>query len=154
MDVGRVRDYQAAVFTYQCFHEVGPSVFLDFFFRQNSDLHNYYTRNANNLVTDYRSGSHTGFQMKHLVQGVWNFLPDSVKAAEHQYLFNKKVKNFLLGGWGARIQRFKIYVIICFLLLLSKTSRNNSYRSKELSLNLLGSVVRSPLGKPKEKKNK
>jgi hypothetical protein len=32
MDVEQVRNYQAAVFTYQCLHEVCPMVFLDFFF--------------------------------------------------------------------------------------------------------------------------
>lgn len=96
MDVGQVRDYQAAVFTYQCLHEVCPLVFLDFF-RQNNDLHDYDTRNATNLVTEYKSGRRTGFQIKHLGQEVWNSLPDSVKAAEHQQLFKKRVKNFLLG---------------------------------------------------------
>ena len=34
MDVGQVRDYQAAVFTYQCLHEVCPSVFLDLFLKK------------------------------------------------------------------------------------------------------------------------
>jgi hypothetical protein len=75
--------------------------------------------NANNLVTEYRSGSRTGFQMKNLGQGVWNSLPDSVEVAEHQNLFKKRVNNFLLGGPGAMIQILKIYVIVYFLLLLS-----------------------------------
>ena len=72
-------------------------MFLDFY-RQNNDLHDYFTRNATNLVTEYRSGRRTGFLIKHLGQAVWNSLPDSVKAAEHQQLFKKRVKKFLLEG--------------------------------------------------------
>jgi len=69
IDVSQVGDYKTAVFTYQCLHEVCPSVFLDLY-RQNNDLHDYYTRNANNLVTQYRSGRRTGFLIKHFGQSV------------------------------------------------------------------------------------
>ena len=86
MDVGQVRYYHAAVFTYQFLHEVCPSVFLDFY-GQNNDLHPYYTRNATNLVTEYRSSRRSGILIKHLVQSEWNPLPDSVKVAEHHQLF-------------------------------------------------------------------
>ena len=89
MDVGQVRYHRAAVFTYQFLHEVGPSMFLDFY-GQNNDLQPYYTRNATNLVTENRRNRRTGIAIKHLVQSAWNSLPDSVKVVERPQLFIRK----------------------------------------------------------------
>ena len=52
-NVGQLRDYQAAVFIFQCHHNLVPGVFRDSY-RSNSDIHEYDMRNSNKLVTEVK----------------------------------------------------------------------------------------------------
>ena len=96
LNVGQLRDYQAGIFSYQCWNCISPEVFHGFY-RENKSLHSYSTRNADNLVTEYRSGTRAGFSVRYIGPKVWNSLPVSIRAEEHLGLFKRKMKNFLLS---------------------------------------------------------
>ena len=93
--MGQLRDYQAAVFVFQCVHNLVPSIFRDIY-RANCDIHAYDTRNSENLVVELRSSARSGFRLQFLGTAVWNSLPVSIRAAEHLLDFKRKVKEYLL----------------------------------------------------------
>ena len=97
LNVGQIRDYQAAVFVFQCKNGLTPDVFKNFY-QINSDLHNYGTRQSDNIVVDLRRGTRSSFSMKHLGPSVWNELPLIIRAAEHVPQFKKNLKDYFLGG--------------------------------------------------------
>ena len=97
LNVGQIGDYQTAVFAFQCKNGLTPDVFKNFY-QINSDLHNYGTRQSDNIVVDLRRGTRSSFSMKHLGPSVWNELPLSIRAAEHVPQFKKNLKDYLLGG--------------------------------------------------------
>ena len=97
LNVGQIRDYQAAVFVFQCMNGLAPDVFKSFY-QTNSDLHNYGTRHSSDIVVDLRHGTRSSFSIKHLGTSVGNELPVSIRAAEHVPQFKKKLKDYFLGG--------------------------------------------------------
>lgn len=95
LNVGQLRDYQAAVFVFQCVHNLVPSVFRDTY-RANSDIHEYDTRNSDKLVIELKSSTRSGFRLQFLGTAVWNSLPVSIRAAEHLLEFKRKLKEYLI----------------------------------------------------------
>ena len=51
---GQLRDYQAAVFIFQCVHNLVPGVFRNNY-RANRDIHEYDTRNSDKLAIELKS---------------------------------------------------------------------------------------------------
>jgi hypothetical protein len=99
MNVGHLRDYQSAIFVYQCWKYIYLIFMISsHFYKSNSCLHEYSTRNVDNLVIEHRQSTRAGFTIRYLGPSVCNELPASTKAAEHLQQFKKRLKKYLLGG--------------------------------------------------------
>ena len=96
LNIGQIRDYQAAIFAYRCWNDVCPPVFTNFF-RVNSSLHRYATREAENFTVEYRDTTRAGFGIRYLAPAIWNDIPVGVREAEHIGSFKVKIKKHLLG---------------------------------------------------------
>lgn len=96
LNVGQLRDYQIGIFAYQCWNDVSPEVFRDYF-NDNRSLHHYETRHASDFIVPNRSGTRAGFHTRFSGPNVWNSIPESIRAAEHLGLFKNKLKKYLLG---------------------------------------------------------
>ena len=96
LDIGQIRDYQAAVFAYRYFNDVCPPVFTSFF-RVNRSLHGYETREADNLIVEYRDTTRAAFGIRYLAPAIWNDIPAGIREAEHIGSFKVKLKKHLLG---------------------------------------------------------
>ena len=52
LNVGQIKDNQAAVFVFQCMNGLATDVFKSFY-QTNSDLHNYGTSHRNDILVDF-----------------------------------------------------------------------------------------------------
>ena len=66
-----------------------PDVF-NTFYKINSGLHNYGTRQSDNIVFDLRCGARFSFSTKHQGSSVWKELPLSISTNKHESLVKKK----------------------------------------------------------------
>ena len=66
LNVGQIRDYQAAIFVYNCVNNLVPQIFKEFY-RFNSDFHDYDTRSCDNLVVELKNSVRSGFTLSILV---------------------------------------------------------------------------------------
>ena len=95
LNVGQIRDYQAAVFVFQCMNVLAPDVFKSSY-QINSDVHNYGTSHSSDIVVDLRHGNQSSFSMKHLGPSICNELPVSIRTSEHVTQFKKNLKDYFL----------------------------------------------------------
>ena len=97
LTVSQINTLQTGCFMYQILNGLLPkTLFGDF--SKNSDKHNYFTRNRNNL---YILKHHTKKREESIhISGVkmWNALPNSVKSAANVVLFKKQLKILLLNN--------------------------------------------------------
>ena len=83
LNIGQIRDYQAAVFAYRCCNDVCPPIFASFFFRVNHSLHGYETREADEFIVEYRDTTRAAFGIGYLAPAIWNDIPAGIREAEH-----------------------------------------------------------------------
>ena len=96
LNIGQIRDYQAAVFVFRCMNGLALDVFKSFY-QTNSDLHNHGTRQSSDIIVDLRHCTGSSFSMKHLGPSVRHELPVSIRVAEHVPWFKKKLKDYFMG---------------------------------------------------------
>ena len=65
LNIGHIRDYQAAVFAYRCYNNLCPPVFTEFF-RVNRSLHRHDTREVDNCIVEYRDTTRESFGIRYL----------------------------------------------------------------------------------------
>ena len=93
--MGQLWDHQAAVFVFQCVHNLIPSVFRDTY-RYTSDIHEYDMTYSHKLVIELRSSPRSGFRLQFLGTTVWNSLSVSIRAGEHLLEFKRNLKEYLI----------------------------------------------------------
>ena len=89
--VGPIRYYQDPIFACDCWNDVCPEVFHSLYTSNVNTLGNS-TRNAKDFVIGHRSSTRYDFTIRYLGPNVWNSLPPSIRAVEHQQLFKIKIK--------------------------------------------------------------
>ena len=102
--IQEIIDYRATFFTYQCWDNVCPSIFCQFF-RGNSNLQACETRNGNSLVNEYRNVTRAGFMILYLAPNMWNGLSTGIREFKNTSLFKKRLKKYFLK-WGNIVYSF------------------------------------------------
>ena len=97
MNVVQLRDYQAAIFVYQCGNDICLDIFPHFY-KSNNFLHEYSTRNVDNFVIEHRQSTRAGSLICYLGPSVWNVLLARIMASALLQQFKKRLKQYLLGG--------------------------------------------------------
>ena len=64
---------------YSCLNGSLPKFFNNFFFTDNSALHNYNTRKASNINISYQRTNCGGFSLRYRGVEIWNSLPQDLK---------------------------------------------------------------------------
>lgn len=96
LNIYQLRDYQLAIFIYQCLNKCSPEVFWEIF-KANSSYHCYETRNANDLASELRNTQRAAFLPRFAGPGVWNSLPDAIRQVDNVSQLKSRLKRYLLG---------------------------------------------------------
>ena len=71
LNVGQLREYQVGIFAYQCWNNLSPEVFRDYY-SENRSFHHDETRHASDFVIPHRSVNTAGFPTRFSGPKVWN----------------------------------------------------------------------------------
>jgi hypothetical protein len=72
-----------------------PDFYCDYF-KQNSELHNYNTRNSTKLHVNFQRTNHRKYTVFNKGVSIWNGLNENIKNIKSYFSFKKKIKSYYL----------------------------------------------------------
>ena len=97
LNVYKLRDYQVAVFVYQCLNRYSPECFWEIF-KSNSFYHCYETRPSSEIVSEARSTQRGSLFPRFAEPHLWNSLAEGIKVTVNISQFKSEFKRYLLGS--------------------------------------------------------
>ena len=95
LSVNSINTYLMGIFMYQCIHQEVPEIFLDLF-QTNDDVHDYNTRQSQQLHVPYCRLDVRRFSFKVHGAHVWNTIPDHIKNVQTIHTFKQLLRNYLI----------------------------------------------------------
>ena len=99
LNIDQIRDYSIALFIYKLSHHMLPSMFENMFI-YTSDVHDYYTRQADLLYIQYAPTKRSQRTIKYYGTKLWNIISGVVQPDCAISTFKQKLKIFLLSWLG------------------------------------------------------
>jgi len=96
LNIDFIKSQQILIFVYQVLNGLSPQYFRSFY-RYNSNYHDYSTRSSDQLTSEIRHTTRSGFMIKHVGVVIWNSIPESVRCSENLMLFKVRIKNYFLN---------------------------------------------------------
>ena len=96
LNVEQIRDYSVALFMYKLTNCMLPSMFENMFI-STSDVHDYYTRQANLLYVQYASTKRSQRTIKHFGTKLWNSICNVIDIDCAISTYKQRLKDFLLS---------------------------------------------------------
>ena len=100
LNIDQIRDYSIALFMYKLSHHMLPSMFENMFI-YTSDVHDYYTRQADLLYIQYAPTKRSQRTIKYYGTKLWNIISVVVQPDCAISTFKQKLKIFLLSWLGS-----------------------------------------------------
>ena len=97
LNIDCIKPQQILVFAYQVLNGFSPQCFRSFY-RCNSNYHDYSTKNFEQLTSEIRHTTRSGFMVKHVGADIWNSIPESVRWTENLMLFKERIKMYFLNN--------------------------------------------------------
>ena len=96
LNIDFIKSQQILIFVYQVLNGLSPQ-YIRSFYRYNSNYHDYSTRSSDQLTSEIRHTTRSGFMIKHVGVVIWNSIPESVRCSENLMLFKVRIKNYFLN---------------------------------------------------------
>ena len=97
LNVYKINDYLCSIFMYRFFYYQNnlPGFYCDYF-KQNSELHNYNTRNSTKLHVNFQRTNYRKYTVFNKGVSIWNGLNENIKNIKLYFSFKKKIKSYYL----------------------------------------------------------
>ena len=116
LNVEQIRDYSIALFMYKLTNCMLPSMFENMFI-STSDVHDYYTRQANLLYVQYASTKRSQRTIKHFGTKLWNSICNVIDIDCAISTYKQRLKDFLLS-WSLPILYHIVYPYFVFIFII------------------------------------
>ena len=115
LNIDQIRDYSIALFMYKLSHHMLPSMFENMFI-YTSDIHDYYTRQADLLYIQFAPTKRSQRTIKYYGTKLWNIISGIIQPDCAISTFKQKLKIFLLSWLFRFLFLISNYVSFHFIL--------------------------------------
>ena len=101
-------------FVYQCYYQLSPSCFVDYF-NPVSSIQSYYTRqsqNDNQFVKSVHTIQYGILSLRYTGTNLWNSLSVDIKKIKPFFSFRQNIKNYMIDGYNSVINFWSFIIIL------------------------------------------
>ncbi len=99
LKLGDIYKWNLGEFMYSQIHNIGPTISL-FHYEKNSDVHSYYTRQAEQVHHLYHRTGKQAISFLHAAPGYYDSLPNDIINSTSKVILRSKLKRHIINGYN------------------------------------------------------